>query len=82
MEYYSPIKKNEIMSSAATWMDLDIVKLNEKARVNTGDITEITVEIRLLKDAGEKRSVLTHELSQLSGVKRVSLLSHNGETVF
>ena len=29
MEYYSPIKKNEIMSSAATWMDLDIVKLNE-----------------------------------------------------
>ena len=55
---------------------------NEKARVNTYDVTEITVEIRLKKDAVDKRSELTHELSKLSEVKRVSLLSHNGETVF
>ena len=25
MEYYSAIKKNKIMSSAATWMDLEII---------------------------------------------------------
>ena len=43
---------------------------------------KITVEIRLKKDAVDKRSELTHELSKLSEVKRVSLLSHNGETVF
>ena len=55
---------------------------NEKARVNTCGVTEITVEIRLLKGAKEKRGELTQELSELSGVKRVSLLSHNGETVF
>ena len=55
---------------------------NEKARVNTCNVTEITVELRLLKSATEKRSELTHELSNLLGVKRVSLLSHNGETVF
>ena len=55
---------------------------NEKARVNTGDITELTVEIRLKKEAADKRNELTNELSALSGVKRVSLLSHNGETVF
>lgn len=55
---------------------------NEKARVNTCNVTEITVELRLLKTATEKRSELTHELSNLVGVKRVSLLSHNGETVF
>ena len=29
MEYYSAIKKNEIMPSKGTWMDLEIVILSE-----------------------------------------------------
>ena len=29
MEYYSAIKKNEIMSSAVTWMDLEMFTLSE-----------------------------------------------------
>ena len=29
MEYYSAIKKNEIMLSAATWMELESVILSE-----------------------------------------------------
>ena len=29
MEYYSAIKKNEIMPSATTWIDLEIITLSE-----------------------------------------------------
>ena len=32
MEYYSAIKKNEIMPLAATWMDLEIVIVSEVSR--------------------------------------------------
>ena len=32
MEYYSAIKKNEIMPFVATWMDLEIIILSEVSR--------------------------------------------------
>ena len=32
MEYYSAIKKNEIMPFAATWMDLEIIILSETSQ--------------------------------------------------
>ena len=38
MEYYSAIKKNKIMSSAATWMDLEIVILDEVSQRKTNII--------------------------------------------
>ena len=38
VEYYSPIKKNEIMPCAATWMDLEIVMLSEVRRQILYDI--------------------------------------------
>ena len=44
MEYYSAIKKNEIMAFTATWMDLEIIILselsqNEKDKYHMYDIT-------------------------------------------
>ena len=32
MEFYLSLKKNEIMPFAATWMDLEIVILNEASK--------------------------------------------------
>ena len=36
MEYYSAIKKNEIMSFVATWIDLEIIILSEVSQKEKG----------------------------------------------
>ena len=36
MEYYWAIKKNEIMPFVATWMDLEIIILNEVSQTEEG----------------------------------------------
>ena len=38
IEYYSAIKKNEIMPFAATWMDLEIIILSEVRQRKTNTI--------------------------------------------
>ena len=38
MEYYSAIKKNEIMPFSATWMDLETIILNEIRQRKTSTI--------------------------------------------
>ena len=40
LEYYSAIKKNEIMPFTATWMQLEIIILNEIVRKKKTNITQ------------------------------------------
>ena len=42
MEYYSVIKKNEIMPFAATWMDLDMIILSEVSQTERQISYDIT----------------------------------------
>ena len=42
MEYYSAIKKNEIMPFVATWMDLGIIILSEVNRTEKEKYHDIT----------------------------------------
>ena len=52
-EYYSAIKKNEIMPSAATWMDPEIITLSEVRQRKTNIISDITYMWNLKYDTNE-----------------------------
>ena len=53
MEYYSAIKKNEIMSFAATWMDLKVIILREVSQKETDKYHDITYMWNLKYDTNE-----------------------------
>ena len=53
MEYYSTIKKNEIMPSAATWMDLEIVILSEVSQTERQIPYDITYMWNLKYDTNK-----------------------------
>ena len=52
MEYYSAIKRNEIMPSAATWMDLETVILSER---------QIPYDITYMQNLNYDNNELTYE---------------------
>ena len=54
-EYYSAIKKNKIMPSAATWMDAEIVILSEASQTEQHKYRMISLRCALLKSGMEHR---------------------------
>ena len=48
MEYYSAIKKHEIMPFAATWLDLEIIILSEVRQRKT-NITDMRNLIKMIQ---------------------------------
>ena len=49
MEYYSAVKKNEIMSFATTWMNLEIIILSEVGQIVKDKYHIILLICRTLK---------------------------------
>ena len=47
LEYYSAIKKNEIMPFAATWMDLEIITLSEVSQTEENKYHVISLICRI-----------------------------------
>ena len=47
MEYYSALKNNEIMPFAATWMDLEIIILNEVSQTERDKYYVISLTRRI-----------------------------------
>ena len=73
MEYYSAIKKNEIIPSAATWMDLELIILYEiRERQIPYDITYMW---NLKYDTNE----LIYKTETDSQTKKTNLWSPKGE---
>ena len=62
MEYYSAIKKNKIMPFAATWMDLEIVILNEVSQTQKDKCHMITLIYGILKKKGTNELIYKTEV--------------------
>ena len=50
MEYYSALKKNEIMPFAATWMNLEIIILSEVSQTEKDKYHMISLICRIFKN--------------------------------
>ena len=56
MEYYSAIKKNEIVPFAATWMDLEIIILSEVSQTGK-DKYHIISFIHVIKKINDTKKI-------------------------
>ena len=65
IEYYSAIKKNEIMPFAATWMDLEIIILSEVSQTEKDKSYDIMQNLKKKNDTNE----LIYKTNRLADLK-------------
>ena len=65
-EYYSALKKNEIMPFAATWIDLEIIILNEVSQTEKDKYHMISHMWNLIKNDTNELIYKTETDSQIS----------------
>ena len=58
MEYYSAIKKNEIMTFPATWMDLEIIVLSEISQTEKRQISYDTAYMQNVKKKNDTNELI------------------------
>ena len=58
MEYYLHIKKNEIMSFAATWMDQEMIILNEVIQTEKNKYHMISLTCRIKKKKSDTKELI------------------------
>ena len=63
MQYYSAIKKNKTMPVAATWMDLEIVRLSEVSQIQKDNYHMILLICGIYKKGGYKWTYLQNRSS-------------------
>ena len=61
MEYYTAVKKNEIMPFAATWMDLEFVILSEVSQTKTDKYYMILLICGILKKKKVQMNLFTKQ---------------------
>ena len=68
MEYYSAIKRNEILAFLATWMDLEIIMLSEVSQTMRHQHQVLSLTCRIKKRDTMNffaEQILTHRLKNL-----------------
>ena len=73
VEYYSAIKKNEIMPFAATWMDLEIIILSKTLRER-----QISIDITYMWNLKKYKWTYLHNRNRLTDIEN-KLMVTNGE---
>ena len=66
MEYYLDIKKNEIMPFAATWMDQEMIILNEVIQIEKNKYHMISLTCRIKKKSDTNELIYKTKTNSLT----------------